>query len=117
MLMDCSCLRLQSGLAFLLASCLTLCLIDHSKIDPWDNGQMRDVDCLVAGCGSDDEERLVKDLFARYNRLIRPVRHMNETVKVEFTLILSLLINVVSHSIPPPSPSQSYPLLHPTNCP
>ncbi|GAU94617.1 hypothetical protein RvY_06355 [Ramazzottius varieornatus] len=75
MLMDCSCLRLQSGLAFLLASCLTLCLIDHS-------------------CGSDDEERLVKDLFARYNRLIRPVRHMNETVKVEFTLILSLLINV-----------------------
>ncbi|OQV25479.1 Acetylcholine receptor subunit beta-like 1 [Hypsibius exemplaris] len=44
--------------------------------------------------GSADEERLVKELLSKYSRLTRPVRHTNETVQVEFTLILSLLINV-----------------------
>lgn len=45
---------------------------------------------------SEDEERLVRDLFRDYNKLIRPVEVMNETVEVEFGLSFIQLINVVS---------------------
>ena len=31
---------------------------------------------------SEDEERLVRDLFRDYNKLIRPVEALNETVEV-----------------------------------
>jgi len=43
---------------------------------------------------SDDEERLVRDLFRDYNKLIRPVEHPNETVEVEMGLSFVQLINV-----------------------
>ena len=43
---------------------------------------------------SEDEERLVRDLFRDYNKLIRPVQHSNETVEVEFGLLLIQLINL-----------------------
>lgn len=46
--------------------------------------------------GSEDEERLVRDLFRDYNKLIRPVERMNETVDVSFGLSFIQLINVVS---------------------
>ncbi|GBN71693.1 hypothetical protein AVEN_55610-1 [Araneus ventricosus] len=45
---------------------------------------------------SEDEERLVRDLFRDYNKLIRPVEAMNQTVVVEFGLSFIQLINVVS---------------------
>ncbi|UYV83052.1 nAChRb1 [Cordylochernes scorpioides] len=43
---------------------------------------------------SEDEERLVRDLFRDYNKLIRPVEMMNKTVEVEFGLSFIQLINV-----------------------
>lgn len=43
---------------------------------------------------SEDEERLVRDLFRDYNKLIRPVEHSNQTVEVEVGLSLVQLINV-----------------------
>ncbi|GIY00599.1 acetylcholine receptor subunit beta-like 1 [Caerostris darwini] len=43
---------------------------------------------------SEDEERLVRDLFRDYNKLIRPVEVMNKTVEVQFGLSFIQLINV-----------------------
>lgn len=49
---------------------------------------------------SEDEERLVADLFFGYNKLIRPVENMTKTVQVEFGLAFIQLISVVStHSM------------------
>ncbi|CAG0899685.1 unnamed protein product [Darwinula stevensoni] len=45
--------------------------------------------------GSEDEERLVRDLFRGYNKLIRPVENMSQTVDVKFGLAFVQLINVV----------------------
>ncbi|RWS15341.1 acetylcholine receptor subunit beta-like 1, partial [Dinothrombium tinctorium] len=45
---------------------------------------------------SEDEERLVRDLFRDYNKLIRPVKVINDTVEVRFSMSLIQLINVVS---------------------
>lgn len=50
---------------------------------------------LVAGVCSEDEERLVRDLFRGYNKLIRPVQNMTEKVDVRFGLAFVQLINVV----------------------
>lgn len=44
---------------------------------------------------SEDEERLVRDLFRGYNKLIRPVQNMTDTVNVKFGLAFVQLINVV----------------------
>ena len=52
----------------------------------------------VAGVGSRDEERLVRDLFRGYNKLIRPVENMTQKVEVAFGLAFIQLINVVSSS-------------------
>ncbi|XP_025414553.1 acetylcholine receptor subunit beta-like 1 [Sipha flava] len=47
------------------------------------------------GCWcSEDEERLVRDLFRGYNKLIRPVQNMTEKVNVQFGLAFVQLINV-----------------------
>lgn len=43
---------------------------------------------------SEDEERLVRDLFRDYNKLIRPVEYVNQTVEVELGLSMIQLINV-----------------------
>ncbi|KAG8042138.1 hypothetical protein G9C98_000129, partial [Cotesia typhae] len=43
---------------------------------------------------SEDEERLVRDLFRGYNKLIRPVQNMTEKVHVRFGLAFVQLINV-----------------------
>ena len=51
---------------------------------------------LFPGVGSRDEERLVRDLFRGYNKLIRPVQNMTEKVQVAFGLAFIQLINVVS---------------------
>lgn len=48
---------------------------------------------------SEDEERLVRDLFRGYNKLIRPVQNMTQKVDVRFGLAFVQLINVVSVSI------------------
>lgn len=48
--------------------------------------------------GSEDEERLVRDLFRGYNKLIRPVQNMTQTVDVRFGLAFVQLINVVCHN-------------------
>jgi hypothetical protein len=45
--------------------------------------------------GSEDEERLVRDLFRGYNKLIRPVENMTQKVEVRFGLAFVQLINVV----------------------
>lgn len=49
---------------------------------------------LLAGGCSEDEERLVRDLFRGYNKLIRPVQNMTEKVDVKFGLAFVQLINV-----------------------
>jgi len=44
---------------------------------------------------SDDEERLMLDVFRGYNSLIQPVKHFNDTpIIVKMALQLVLLINV-----------------------
>jgi len=50
--------------------------------------------CVHPGVGSRDEERLVRDLFRGYNKLIRPVQNMTEKVQVAFGLAFIQLINV-----------------------
>lgn len=50
---------------------------------------------ISAVLGSEDEERLVRDLFRGYNKLIRPVQNMTQTVDVRFGLAFVQLINVV----------------------
>lgn len=52
-------------------------------------------DNLIGFC-SEDEERLVRDLFRGYNKLIRPVQNMTEKVYVRFGLAFVQLINVVN---------------------
>ena len=47
------------------------------------------------GLCSQEEERLVRDLFRGYNKLIRPVQNMTEKVDVAFGLAFIQLINVV----------------------
>ena len=58
----------------------------------------RAVDADPTGLGSDDEVRLVGDLFDSqgYNPLIRPVRNLTDHVDVLFGLAMIQLINVVS---------------------
>lgn len=51
---------------------------------------------IFSGSCSEDEERLVRDLFRGYNKLIRPVQNMTEKVDVRFGLAFVQLINVVS---------------------
>ena len=57
---------------------------------------------LIACCvvfdgihGSLEEERLIRDLFKGYNKLIRPVKNANDQVVVEMDLTLIQLIDVV----------------------
>jgi len=50
--------------------------------------------CIHPGVGSRDEERLVRDLFRGYNKLIRPVQNMTQKVQVAFGLAFIQLINV-----------------------
>ena len=54
---------------------------------------------IVSGVGSRDEERLVRDLFRGYNKLIRPVQNMTQKVEVAFGLAFIQLINVLIHLI------------------
>ncbi|XP_059051036.1 acetylcholine receptor subunit beta-like 1 [Achroia grisella] len=49
---------------------------------------------LYSGWCSEDEERLVRDLFRGYNKLIRPVQNMTQKVDVRFGLAFVQLINV-----------------------
>ncbi|CAH0562456.1 unnamed protein product [Brassicogethes aeneus] len=49
---------------------------------------------VIIGNCSEDEERLVRDLFRGYNKLIRPVQNMTEKVDVRFGLAFVQLINV-----------------------
>ena len=51
------------------------------------------------GLCSQEEERLVRDLFRGYNKLIRPVQNMTEKVDVAFGLAFIQLINVVSANL------------------
>lgn len=48
----------------------------------------------LIGLCSQEEERLVRDLFRGYNKLIRPVQNMTQKVKVAFGLAFIQLINV-----------------------
>ena len=58
-----------------------------------------DAELLCPGVGSRDEERLVRDLFRGYNKLIRPVQNMTQKVQVAFGLAFIQLINVVSSTL------------------
>ena len=49
---------------------------------------------LFLGLCSQEEERLVRDLFRGYNKLIRPVQNMTQKVEVAFGLAFIQLINV-----------------------
>jgi len=46
------------------------------------------------GLCSEDEERLVRDLFRGYNKLVRPVQNMSQKVEVKFGLTFTQLISV-----------------------
>ncbi|GLH06983.1 Acetylcholine receptor subunit beta-like 1 [Gryllus bimaculatus] len=56
-------------------------------------GLTRRAACCAGWC-SEDEERLVRDLFRGYNKLIRPVQNMTQKVDVRFGLAFVQLINV-----------------------
>lgn len=43
---------------------------------------------------SEDDERLIRDLFRDYNKLIRPVEYANQTIEVELGMQLIQLINI-----------------------
>lgn len=58
------------------------------------------VNLAISGWCSEDEERLVRDLFRGYNKLIRPVQNMTQKVDVRFGLAFVQLINVVCIKIP-----------------
>ena len=61
---------------------------------------MSNVECIFfVGLCSQEEERLVRDLFRGYNKLIRPVQNMTEKVDVAFGLAFIQLINVVSKEL------------------
>ncbi|KAH0534668.1 Acetylcholine receptor subunit beta-like 1 [Cotesia glomerata] len=49
---------------------------------------------INAGFCTEDEERLVRDLFRGYNKYIRPTRNMTDKVHVNFGLTFVQLINV-----------------------
>ncbi|KAH9497350.1 Acetylcholine receptor subunit beta-like 1 [Dermatophagoides farinae] len=49
---------------------------------------------MLINC-SEDEERLVRDLFRDYNKLIRPVKLINDSVKVNVKLQFVQLINIM----------------------
>lgn len=49
---------------------------------------------ILFALASEDEERLVRDLFRDYNKLIRPVENSNDTVEVEIGLGFIQLINI-----------------------
>lgn len=53
---------------------------------------------IVLSEASQDANRLLEDLFMRYNRLIRPVRHPSDAVQIQFKLKLLQIITVVSSS-------------------
>ena len=54
------------------------------------------INYFIIGQGSEDEERLLVNLFRGYNSLIRPVQASNATaIKVNFGVAMILLINVV----------------------
>lgn len=55
--------------------------------------------CFFTVCASEDEDRLMIDLFKGYNNLIQPTKVNNETMIVNFGLQLVLLINVVRSAI------------------
>ncbi|KAH6932180.1 hypothetical protein HPB50_003491 [Hyalomma asiaticum] len=59
-----------------------------------DNSGLRSPGIEATVLASEDEERLVRDLFRDYNKLIRPVEIMNMTVEVQFGLSFIQLINV-----------------------
>ena len=59
-----------------------------------DNGQLTPSSRVLLASASEEEERLVRDLFRDYNKLIRPVEHPNETIEVEVGLQFIQLINV-----------------------
>ena len=50
---------------------------------------------MCTGSCSEDEERLVHDLFRGYNKLVRPVQNMSMKVEVAFGLTFTQLISVV----------------------
>ncbi|CAK9297068.1 unnamed protein product [Gordionus sp. m RMFG-2023] len=50
--------------------------------------------CLQFTFASEEEGRLIRDLFRNYNKLIRPVRNRTEHLNVQFGLSLIQLINV-----------------------
>ena len=54
---------------------------------------------MILGLCSQEEERLVRDLFRGYNKLIRPVQNMTQKVEVAFGLAFIQLINVVSVTV------------------
>ena len=58
-----------------------------------------DIFILFTGLCSQEEERLVRDLFRGYNKLIRPVQNMTQKVKVAFGLAFIQLINVVMYKL------------------
>jgi hypothetical protein len=66
------------SLIYLLSSILSLILIQNIK-------------CSV------EEERLLKNLFKGYNKLIRPVKNSSEHVVITMDLVLLQLINVVCY--------------------
>ena len=53
--------------------------------------------------GNPDAKRLYDDLLSNYNKLVRPVANISETVTVHLKLKLSQLIAVVSQYLGKPS--------------
>lgn len=59
--------------------------------------QLQFFSCAVQA--SEAQTNLIKHLFLGYDRFWRPVIHENETVKINFSLILNILVSVVSMTV------------------
>lgn len=89
------------------------CFLDspkEQKSTSWPSGQCRVlaglilrsvqgkfVVCFSGMFCSDYEHRLYKELFANYNKIIRPVENVSDPVMVWFEVSLSQLVKVVSN--------------------
>lgn len=54
--------------------------------------------CPQVGARAHAEDRLLKDLFAHYNKLSRPAANTSDVVLVHFGLSIAQLIDVVSRA-------------------
>ena len=55
---------------------------------------------FAASKADDDELRLIRDLFANYNKNVRPAKDKNQPVEVKFGIAYTQIVDLVSWARP-----------------